>query len=396
DLKRVREKDEDYWRKYRTTPKAFIPLSVGQKLWSSRYGKLTSIRVVQKMPITPPSEDELKGLQEFEHDLRNSLDPLTMGFSIQSVKEQSLQASRGATDFGQYFIYFSLFLVISALLLTTLFFKLGIEQRSREIGLLRAVGFSIGQIRSLFLREGFVLAMAGSALGLTGAIAYGGLMMWGLRTWWVGAVGTTELKIHITPLSLFIGSIGGIVTAIVCIWWTLRSLSPASPRSLLGGTIDGELSMVSGRPRRKFLGAAPVGVVFGFLGLLLLGAAALKLIGQVGGFFGAGTLLLVAILSFWLAWLKGDKKQTISGHGVLPMTMMGFRNTSTRPGRSVLCIALVAAAAFIIVSVDAFRRDPNAQALDRQSGNGGYPLMAESLLPIVHDPNSEQGREELN
>src|SRR5262249_6993841 len=149
DLKRVREKDEDYWRKYRTTPKAFIPLSVGQKLWSSRYGKLTSIRVVQKMPITPPSEDELKGLQEFEHDLRNSLDPLTMGFSIQSVKEQSLQASRGATDFGQYFIYFSLFLVISALLLTTLFFKLGIEQRSREIGLLRAVGFSIGQIRSL-------------------------------------------------------------------------------------------------------------------------------------------------------------------------------------------------------------------------------------------------------
>src|SRR5262249_4604580 len=154
--------------------------------------------------------------------------------------------------------------------------------------------------------------------------------------------------------------------------------------------------MVSGRPRRKFLGAARMAVVFGFLGLLLLGAAALKLMGQVGGFFGAGTLLLVAILSFWLAWLKGDEKKTISGHGGLPMTMMGFRNTSTRPGRSVLCIALVAAAAFIIVSVDAFRRDPNAQALDRQSGNGGYPLMAESLLPIVHDPNSEQGREELN
>ena len=32
----------------------------------------------------------------------------------------------------------------------------------------------------------------------------------------------------------------------------------------------------------------------------------------------------------------------------------------------------------------------------KKSGNGGYPLMAESLLPIVRDLNSEEGREELN
>ncbi|HKC89172.1 MAG TPA: FtsX-like permease family protein, partial [Blastocatellia bacterium] len=69
---------------------------------------------------------------------------------------------------------------------------------------------------------------------------------------------------------------------------------------------------------------------------------------------------------------------------------------TARPGRSVLCIALVASAAFIIVSVDAFRRDPRAAPLDRNSGAGGYPLMAESMLPIIHDPNGQQGREELN
>src|SRR6185503_18319231 len=40
DLKRVRPRDEDYWHKYRTTPKAFIPLLAGQQLWQSRYGKL--------------------------------------------------------------------------------------------------------------------------------------------------------------------------------------------------------------------------------------------------------------------------------------------------------------------------------------------------------------------
>ena len=38
DLRRVRPVDEEYWKRYRTTPKAFIPLEVGQRLWRSRYG----------------------------------------------------------------------------------------------------------------------------------------------------------------------------------------------------------------------------------------------------------------------------------------------------------------------------------------------------------------------
>ncbi len=392
DLNRVRTKDEDYWKQFRTTPKAFIPLAVGQKLWASRYGKLTSIRAISQSGDLEPAR------KNFEQNLRDALDPAQMGLNIQSVKEQSLQASRGATDFGEYFAYFSFFLVVSALLLTTLFFKLGVEQRLREIGLLRAVGFSIKQIRSLFLREGFALALAGSVAGLIGAIAYGALMMFGLRTWWVGAVGTTMLRLSITPQSLLIGAVAGIITALVCVWWTMRGLTPASPRSLLSGSVVSDQGSASGsrRSRFAFLSASRLAVIFGALGLALLAAAASKLIGQVGGFFGAGALLLIAILFFWSAWLRSDKKRTIQGQGAWPMARMGFRNATTRPGRSVLCIALIASAAFIIVSVDAFRRDGAAGALDKKSGNGGYPLMAESLLPIIHDLNSGEGREELN
>ncbi len=419
DLNRVRPKDEDYWKRYRTTPKAFISLADGQKLWGSRYGKLTSIRLI------PKDGDGLESaLMTYQQSLRAELDPAQMGLAIQSIKEQSLQASRGATDFGEYFTYFSFFLVVSALLLATLFFKLGVEQRLREIGLLRAIGFSIKQIRSLFLREGLALAVIGSFVGLIGAIAYGALMMFGLRTWWVGAVGTTMLELHVIPRSLLIGALSGIVTALVCVWWTLRSLRGASPRSLLAGSFentgawtsdvggsDARNSGFSRMFRRRTLphegGARDAGspkvvraplasIVFGALGFALLITAVTKTIGQVGGFFGAGTSLLIAILFFWSGWLRSDKKRTIQGHGAWPMARMGFRNATTRPGRSVLCIALIASAAFIIVSVDAFRRDGGAAVIDKKSGNGGYTLMAESLLPIVHDPNSEQGREELN
>jgi putative ABC transport system permease protein len=56
---------------------------------------------------------------------------------------------------------------------------------------------------------------------------------------------------------------------------------------------------------------------------------------------------------------------------------------------------LIAAAAFIIVAVDSFRRS-GAAATDRQSGTGGFPIMAESLLPVVHDANTLDGREALN
>jgi putative ABC transport system permease protein len=395
ELSRVRDVDEEYWDKYRTTPKAFIPLAAAQELWANRYGKLTSVRI-----FPPKGADLTTALRSYEAALRETLDPIEIGFSAQPVKEQSLQASRGATDFGEYFTYFSFFLVVSALLLTTLFFRLGVEQRLREIGLLRAIGFSTKQVRSLFLREGMALAALGSGAGLIGAVAYGALMMFGLRTWWVGAVGTTLLELRVTPQSLLIGALSGIATALVCVWWTLRSLRESSPRSLLAGSIEDVRS--PGFSRLFFFRKIPPKggttnvIVFGALGVALLIAAALNLIGQAGGFFGAGTLLLIAILFFWSSWLRSDRKRTIQGQGSWPMARMGFRNATTRPGRSVLCIALIASAAFIIVSVDAFRRDGRAAALDRNSGNGGYPLMAESLLPIVHDPNSQQGREELN
>ena len=72
-----------------------------------------------------------------------------MGLTAVPVRARALEASHGATDFGEYFVYFSFFLMVSALLLTGLFFKLGVEQRMREIGVLRALGFSIPKIRSI-------------------------------------------------------------------------------------------------------------------------------------------------------------------------------------------------------------------------------------------------------
>lgn len=389
DLQRVRQKDEDYWHQYKTTPKAFIPLQAGQSLWQTRFGKVTSVRF---WPASGRADETLRLIEE---KLLAAVNPALMGVAVLPVRSQSLEASRGATDFGEYFVYFSFFVVVSALLLTTLFFKLGVEQRIREIGLLRAIGFGPGEIRKLFLIEGIILAVIGSLIGLIGAVAYGQLMMFGLRTWWVDAVGTTALKLHVSPQSLLFGAVGGIIAALVCVALTLRSLGKQSTRSLLAGMIASSASSVTtGRMRQ--VTSFRIGTLLTVAGLVLLIAAAIRSIGQVGGFFGGGALLLGAFLFYQASWLRRRDRKSVAGTGWWPIARLGFRNTSYRPGRSILSIALIASAVFIIVAVDSFRHRGGAPTNEPKSSTGGFPLLADSLLPIVNDPNSGEGQEALN
>ena len=110
-----------------------------------------------------------------------------------------MSAAQGTTDFGEYFLYFSFFLVVSALLLAYLFFAVGLEQRTTEVGVLAAMGYSPSAIRRVFIREGAILAAIGAVIGAVAAIGYSALILYGLRTWWVGAVGTTDLELHVEP-----------------------------------------------------------------------------------------------------------------------------------------------------------------------------------------------------
>jgi putative ABC transport system permease protein len=409
DLKKVRPQDEEYWKKYRTTPKGFIPLEAAQKLWQSRFGNATSLRV---MPGEGQTFEQARSA--FERSLRETLNPMLMGVSVLPVRAQGLEASRGATDFGEYFLYFSFFLVVSALMLSALFFKLGIEQRLREIGVLQAVGFPAAKIRRLFLLEGLLLAVIGSLIGLAGAVGYGQFVIVGLRTWWVDAVGTTMLRLHVSPLSLALGAAGGVVAALLCVVWTLKGLGKESTRTLLAGTranagatgrrangSSGASSRLSQLLKFKIDGLR-IGSVLALFGLGLLIAAALQRVNPVAGFFGGGTLMLAASLCYQSAWLRRPSGTPIArrswwgGWGWWSVTRLGFRNATSRPGRSVLCIALIASAAFIIVAVDSFRHREVTTTFDRKSGSGGFPLLAESLLPIVHNPNTTEGREALN
>jgi hypothetical protein len=118
---------------------------------------------------------------------------------------------------------------------------------------------------------------------------------------------------------------------------------------------------------------------------MLVAAALFGKLDQAAGFFGAGTLLLTAALLFQSAWLHARGFRPIGG-----LVALGLRSVQHRPGRSVLCIALIASATFVIASLDAFRRDGSS------AGTGGFALLANAELPLIHNPNTEAGRAALN
>ena len=115
--------------------------------------------------------------------------------------------------------------------------------------------------------------MLGSLLRSARAIGYGQLMMYGLRTWWVDAVGTSSLKLHITVQSLLFGGLGGVVAALVCVALTLRSLRKQSTRSLLAGVIANTQSTVT---KHRLITSLRIAIVVSLLGLLLLVSAGLR------------------------------------------------------------------------------------------------------------------------
>jgi putative ABC transport system permease protein len=384
DLKRIQPRDEKYWEEYRAAPKAFI--THGSALWPSPYGTTTSVR------LYVPEETPLAAARDaFAAALRRDYTPTLAGLVVQPVREQALAASRGATNFGEYFTYFSFFIVVSGLLLAGLFFKLGMEQRVREIGLFYAVGFTPGRVRLLLGAEGILLAVVGAIVGMAGAVAFAAAILYGLRTWWVDAVGTTRLALAVTPSALVLGALGGLVAATVTLLVTLRRLGTSAPRDLLSG-----LALMASPASKPVRGSAWIRLIGGaVLAVALAAAGALELIGQTAAFFAAGGVLLVTLLLTASAALRAAPASTLAGHGTGAVARLGIRQATANPGRSVLSIALIAFATFVIVSVGAFRRGAPDDARDVNSGTGGYTLFAESVVPLLFDPGTPGGRREL-
>ena len=451
DYSLIRSKDEVYWDKYKATPKAYVSLDVGKRLWQNRFGDLTTIRMG-----TAPGQDIEATRSLFETELLKKIEPEQIGFQFLSLQEEGLKASSGSTDFGMLFSSLSGFIIIAVALLVGMVFRIGVEQRAREVGILQAVGYTLTKIRRRFLFEGVFIASIGSLLGCLIAIGYAKLMIFGLQTWWLPAIGTPFMKLHINLLSLLSGALISLVVVIFSIHTTVRKLGKVSTVSLLAGQTDFQeinseskienvtgfrtvtiMVFVSG----VFVGALGVGrLVFGgWAGdiVLLLIAACFgivlrralqkdkrtnsnltpKNINIASLFFSIGIIIGVLFTYFPFVRRISGSFFTLMEHPVVQFIILtitilslgwtvfskwlssqkvskqlsrmqfALKNTARQPARSKTCVTTISLACCIIVAVGANRHD----ALPETE----YAFVAESSLPLHHSLNTSDGRAEL-
>ena len=390
DYTLVRDKDETYWDEYGATPKAFIPLEIGKRLWKNRFGDLTTVRI----GIAPDTDIQTTRTR-FETEFLKKIQPEQVGFQFLSLQADGLQASAGATDFGMLFGSLSGFIIIAVALLVAMLFRLGVEQRSREIGILQAVGYPLAKIRRRFLYEGACVAGIGSLLGCLLAVGYAELMIFGLQTWWLPAIGTPFMALHVNSTSLVSGVLMALAVVMISIRITVQQLGETSTTALLAGETDfAEITLTQQTKQTEFskrmsilkkIGAALVAVLFAFFVIFdkwFMDTFGTWIADPILDFL----LFTLAIIGMgWDAFGRWLKSQRVPRR--FNRLRFALKNAARQPGRSTTCIKTISLACCIVVAVGANRHDAPPET--------EYTFVAESALPLHHSLNTPDGKFEL-
>lgn len=375
--RKIESEDDDYWNEHRLTPKAFIPLAVGRKLFGSRFGQTTGLRINPNYSVEEVRERLLKAIDPVRDEL---------GWAPRSIRSQQLIASKGTTPFDGLFLALSFFVILAAMMLIALLLRLGMLQRINEFGTMMAVGFSPRRVMSIVMAETAITTLFGVLVGVTGGFAYAAAVLWALKSWWVGAVTVPFLQFHASVFSTVLGGLIGWFVCMITAVVTLRFLLKLNPAALIGGRrMRQEDDPYAKRSRSSVSKRTPIAI--GGLVVVAMAAAAMGAQGAgqqaAGGFVAAGMLLLFAVLIGVHGLLK-QKHSTRSS-----LLALSTANARRSPLRSTLTIGLVATAAFLILSITAFRMSPT------QEGTGGFDLIAETGTPISRDLSDPLVRQEL-
>ena len=374
----VRDRDEDYWDKYRGEPKGFVSLKAGKKMWGNRWGSLTGLRVEKK----EFSESELAV------QLRQNLDADDAGLILHGLRADAKEAVESPVDFGQLFMGFSFFVIVAVLAITGMLFTFSMEQRSRQIGLLRALGWKSRKIKFVFWSEGFLAGLIGSIIGVFLASLYGKVILQLLGGEWSGAVSGASFDYDATSTSMIIGGGSSSLICFLSMIWSTRKLFRREPRELLQsgsyGIQEYQFSYVS-RKWHKWVGLGCFASSFCLAWVVGLNSPEASM-----SFFGAGGMLLIGGLFLFRARLgKAGGEENV----ITKIPQLEQRNLGRRAGRALVTAGSMAAGAFLVVSTGAFRKSAEVSAESFDSGTGGFSFWGESASPIYDDLNSREASE---
>jgi ABC-type lipoprotein release transport system permease subunit len=368
NMARVRPVDEAYWYKYGGLPKAFIRLDRARDIWKNRFGTLTLVRFTADR-----AEDIAVALQ-------NKLSPSAAGVLAVDLLAEKSHGISHSIDFSLLFGGLGFFIIIAALMLTSLLFRLSLDRRHQELAVLQVIGFDRRRLWRLLLGESLLISIGGTIVGLVLGIAYAAAMIRLLGTVWNSALNLDQITLLVSARSLVLGflvSVGACLAAAVV---SLRGFFAASKAELLSR--EAEITITPTVNLRLPLVVLILAVVAAILspggGSLLTTAL----------FFLAGLAMLVCTtqLAGWLIVAGAGRVERFS------LTRLVVKNTVRNFGRSLAVIRVLAGAIFLVLAVSAHHRGPLADPHQPRSGTGGFALYLETAVPVIGDINSAAGR----
>ena len=376
DFSKIRPKDEDYWKQYKGTPKAFISPAKAVELWSNKYGKYTAFRFNEK----ELSQNDLEKL------MLSVMNPNLLNLSFVSVRDAGVSAANNMVDFGELFLSLSFFIIFAGVLLTILIYSLNLDSRSQENGILLSLGFPKSQILRIRVYESLVTVVVGGLVGVLGGVLYNQLLLKALNSVWTDVVRTNMLNVHLRGTTLFTGFAIGLVVAMLCIWWLTRKKLKKTASNLIQNTTDENISAKGSRISKlialiSILGAAAI-ITYAFASSLDQNA---ELLLSAGGLFMIGACAFVHVYLQKLSSTRSSKTPSL--------LQLAIKNSARNRRRSLASVALLALGTFSVLITGANRKTfLNTENSDK-SGTGGYEYWIESTMPVLFDLNTAEGLE---
>lgn len=364
DMERIRKKDEDYWTKYKGTPKAFINYESGRKLWGNNFGPATEIRF-------NAGEDTLMIIDK----LSGNITPSIAGFSMTDLRTRNIKASSEGVDFGMLFLSLSFFIIISCIILLSMSLKLFLDTRKDEIRTYHALGFGNIKITRLIFYESILISVGGALIGSFLGYLVNILIIKALNSIWTGAVQTDTLM----PGFNFIPLLSGLAAAIIISAFLIIMRLKYFLKDLAKGSKEIYEHAVSAK------GQIPV-IISLLISITLIVLSAVSRNSSTILAFAGGTLLFLAmILSAYRFFMR--RRNLASDYSGLYY--------SYYPSRAVTPIIFLAAGIFAVMITGANRQVVSEKMALPRGGTGGFLLWAESALPVSYDLNSKEGRSEF-
>ena len=267
-------------------------------------------------------------------------------------------------------VFGAIALLVGAIIITTTFLIL-LAQRRRQIGLMRAVGASSGQVRKRVLGEAILLGVIGSALGVVLGIlltvagtAYTGALAFGLEWPWKDIVIEFFIGIVITVLAAFLPALRATRVA------PLEALRPVP-------TVE----------QKRRVGLARI-IICSLLTVIGVITSVVAITGHGNGIIGWACLSLAFLIAtpLYVPWL-------IKGFGFLlrplgPTARLSTSNATRNPTRTSLTAVALMLAIGLSVTLQVGISTTRTTVMDQIDEH--YPIDITFTNSPSHDPNSDE------